>query len=45
MYAHEISRRHALAPALLHAGPDGIQRMADAAAMGADPLDFVVGIH
>jgi hypothetical protein len=45
IYPHEISRRHALAPALLHAGPDGIQRMADAAAIGADPLDFVVGIH
>ena len=45
MYAREISRRHALAPALLHAGPDGIQRMADAVAMGADPLDFVVAVN
>ena len=43
VYQHEMSRRQRLAPALLHAGPDGIQRMADAAAMGADPLDFVVG--
>jgi hypothetical protein len=45
MYLHEITRRHALAPALLHAGPDGIQRMADAVAMGADPLDFVVAVN
>jgi hypothetical protein len=42
LYTHEMHRREALAPALLHTGPDGIQRMADAVAMGANPLDFVV---
>jgi hypothetical protein len=42
LYTHEMRRREALAPALLHTGPDGIQRMADAVAMGANPLDFVV---
>ena len=41
-HVHDVHRREALAPQLLHAGPDGIQRMADAVAMGADPLDFVV---
>lgn len=42
LHAHEVRRREALAPALQHTGPQGIQRMADAVAMGADPLDFVV---
>lgn len=36
----DVRRREAFAPALLHAGPDGIQRMADAVALGADPLRF-----
>jgi hypothetical protein len=42
LYAHESRRREALAPNLKHTGPKGIQRMADAVAMGANPLDFVV---
>ena len=33
-----------LAPQVLHAGPDGIQRMADAVSLGADPLRFAVAI-
>ena len=33
-----------LAPQVLHAGPDGIQRMADALSLGADPLRFAVAI-
>lgn len=37
----EIRRRELLAPALRHAGHDAIQRMADAVALGADPLAFV----
>jgi hypothetical protein len=41
---YDLRRRHALAPALGHAGSDGIQRMADAVAMGADPLAFVVEV-
>ena len=39
---HDVQRRETLAPALRHAGPEGIQRMADAVAMRADPLEFVV---
>jgi hypothetical protein len=39
----DLRRRHSMAPALLHAGPDGIQRMADAVALGADPLRFATG--
>jgi hypothetical protein len=42
LYSHEVHRRELLAPQLLHTGPEGIQRMADAVAVGADPLDFVV---
>jgi hypothetical protein len=41
-HVHDVRRREVLAPSLLHAGPEAIQRMADAVAMGADPLDFVV---
>lgn len=41
-HVQDLRRRQALAPNLLHAGPDGIQRMADAVEMGANPLDFVV---
>jgi hypothetical protein len=36
----EARRREMLDPALLHAGLDGIQRMADAVAVRADPIDF-----
>lgn len=39
----EVRRREALAPNVQHIGPDGIQRMADAVAVGADPLRFAVG--
>ncbi len=42
LHGRDVHRREALAPALRHAGADGIQRMADAVAVGADPLDFVV---
>jgi hypothetical protein len=42
MHIADVRRREALAPQLLHAGPDGIQRMADAVAVGADPFDFVL---
>jgi len=44
LHVRDVQRREALAPALLHAGPEGIQRMADAVAMGADPLDFVTPV-
>jgi hypothetical protein len=37
----EVRRREMFDPALLHAGLDGLQRMADAVDVGADPLDFV----
>jgi hypothetical protein len=36
----EVRRREAAAPHVLHAGPEAIQRMADAVAIGADPLRF-----
>jgi hypothetical protein len=36
----ETRRREMLDPSLLHAGLDGIQRMADAVVVGADPIDF-----
>ena len=44
MDPREVARREALAPQVLHAGPDGIQRMADAVSLGADPLRFAVAI-
>lgn len=44
MDPREVKRREMLAPQVLHAGPDGIQRMADAVSLGADPLRFVVAI-
>jgi len=44
MPTQDIRRREAQAPALRHAGPAGIQRMADAVAVGADPMGFVVGV-
>jgi hypothetical protein len=39
----ELHRRELLAPTLRHAGAEAIQRMADAAALGADPLQFAAG--
>jgi hypothetical protein len=44
MDPREVERRETLAPQVLHAGPDGIQRMADAVSLGADPLRFAVAI-
>ncbi|HEX9696089.1 MAG TPA: hypothetical protein VGB64_07235 [Actinomycetota bacterium] len=38
----DVRRREILAPELRHAGPDAIQRMADAVSLGADPLAFIV---
>ena len=38
-----IRHREVLAPSLRHAGADAIQRMADAVALGADPLAFALG--
>jgi hypothetical protein len=40
----EVRRREVLAPQVLHAGPEGIQRMADAVSLGADPLRFAIAI-
>lgn len=39
----DVRRREVLVPALRYTGPEGIQRMADAVAVGADPLRFVAG--
>jgi hypothetical protein len=39
----DVRRREGLAPHVLHTGPDGIQRMADAVAIGEDPLRFAAG--
>jgi hypothetical protein len=39
----EVWRRELLAPEILHTGAEGIQRMADAVSLGADPLRFAVG--
>lgn len=36
----EVTRREIFEPALVHLGPDAVQRMADAVALGADPLRF-----
>jgi hypothetical protein len=36
----DVRRREVPDPAVLHCGPEGIQRMADAVAAGADPLRF-----
>lgn len=38
-----VRRREAAAPYVRHVGPEAIQRMADAAAAGADPIAFAVG--
>ncbi|HEX9888320.1 MAG TPA: hypothetical protein VGA69_02495 [Nitriliruptorales bacterium] len=37
----DLDRREALAPQVAYVGRDAIQRMADAVAVGADPLSFV----
>jgi len=37
----DVRRRELLAPQLRHAGPDAIQRMADAVAVGLDPERFI----
>lgn len=37
----ELRRREILAPSLRHVGHDAIQRMADAVALGGDPLAFI----
>lgn len=39
----DVRRRELLAPHVLHTGPEGVQRMADAVAVGADPLRFIAG--
>lgn len=39
----ELRRREILAPTLRHTGHEAIQRMADAVALGADPLAFIEG--
>jgi hypothetical protein len=40
--AEEIRRRELLAPQILHTGLAGVQRMADAVALGANPLRFAI---
>ena len=39
----ELHRRELLAPTLRHAGPEAIQRMADALRLGGNPVDFAAG--
>lgn len=39
----EVRRRETLAPDLRYVGPEAVQRMADAVAVGADPLAFALG--
>jgi len=42
-YDHaDAHRRELLVPVLGHVGPDAVQRMADAVALGGDPLAFVL---
>lgn len=36
----EVRRRELFDPSLLHAGPEGIQRMADAVSLGGNPMHF-----
>jgi hypothetical protein len=43
MYPQDLKRRQTMAPQLKHAGPEGIQRMADAVELGADPIRFATG--
>jgi len=40
----ELHRRELLAPTLRHAGPEAIQRMADALRLGGNPVGFATGI-
>lgn len=40
----ELHRRELLAPTLRHAGPEAIQRMADALHLGGDPMVFASGV-
>ncbi len=39
----DLRRREILAPNVHHVAHDGVQRMADAVAVGADPLAFALG--
>lgn len=39
----DTQRRERLAPELIHVGSSAIQRMADAVAIGADPMEFIIG--
>ena len=41
----EVQRRQAAAPDVRHVDSDAIQRMADAVALGADPVAFAVSEH
>ena len=41
--AEDVRRREFLDPALLHSGPEGIQRMADAVSLGGNPMNFAAG--
>jgi hypothetical protein len=43
MEPRDVKRREMMEPSFVHLGPDAIQRMADAAALGADPLRFARG--
>jgi hypothetical protein len=38
----DVRRRETVAPHVVHVGPSAIQRMADAVALGLDPLRFVM---
>lgn len=38
-----LHRREVAAPDVRHVGTEAVQRMADAVAVGADPIDFVLG--
>ena len=36
----DVRRRELLDPTLLHSGPEGVQRMADAVSLGGNPMSF-----
>ena len=40
MHFLDVRRREFLDPALLHSGPEGIQRMTDAVSLGGNPMSF-----